>query len=266
MNPYRPFGPDDLDGVPGIAPDELAAEMRLARELEAVADRGGIPRPSADFADRVMAAVAAEPVPSPVIAAGSALRRREVPGFLRSLRDAFRVTFGGGFPLAVRAQALAIVLLVVGITAGMGYATAGALGLFSDQGTPSPAPSLVGPTVSPVQILTPAPSDTPDPSLETPSMTPDGATESPEASGTPEASEEPGDTPEPEDHGGGGGGSSGGDGGSQGTPSPTHTPRPTAKPTPEPTDDSHEDGHGSATSTPRPTDTPTPSPTSGEEH
>ena len=107
----RPFGPDELDGVPGINPEELAAETRLARDIEAVAARGGA-APSAGFADRVMGAIATEPVPAPVIAAGSALRHREVAGFLRSLRDSFRVAFGGGFPVAVRAQAFALVLLV----------------------------------------------------------------------------------------------------------------------------------------------------------
>lgn len=97
----RLFGPDELDGVAGVNPEELAAETRLARDIEAVAARGGT-APSAGFADRVMGAIATEPVPAPMIAAGSALRRREVGRFLGSLRDSFRVAFGGGFPIAVR--------------------------------------------------------------------------------------------------------------------------------------------------------------------
>ena len=100
----RPFGPDELDGVAGIRPDELAAEARVARDLEGVAARGGV-KPSSDFTDRVMGAVAAEPVPAPVIAAGSALRHGAALGFLASIRDSFRVAFGGGFPVAARAQA-----------------------------------------------------------------------------------------------------------------------------------------------------------------
>ena len=43
----RPFGPDELDGVPGIRPEELAAETRLARDIEAVAARGGAAPPPA---------------------------------------------------------------------------------------------------------------------------------------------------------------------------------------------------------------------------
>ena len=66
---------------PGSRPDELAAETRLARDLEERRGRGGV-APSAGFADRVMAAVATEPVPAPAIAAGSALRRGAVLGFL----------------------------------------------------------------------------------------------------------------------------------------------------------------------------------------
>ena len=109
-----PFGPDELDGVAGLRPDELAAETRVARELEAVAVHGGV-APTSDFSDRVMAAVAAEPLPAPVIAAGSALRHGAAMGLLASLRDSFRVAFGGGFPAVVRAQALALVLVVVGV-------------------------------------------------------------------------------------------------------------------------------------------------------
>ena len=73
-----------------------------------------------------MAAVAAEPVPAPVIAAGSALRHGAALGFLASIRDSFRVAFGRGFPVAARAQALALVLVVTGVVAGSGLATAGA--------------------------------------------------------------------------------------------------------------------------------------------
>jgi hypothetical protein len=257
MTALPPFGSDELDGVSGLQPDELAAETRLAREVEGVAARSGA-KPGADFTDRVMVAVAAEPVPSPAIAAGSALRHGAVPGLLASIRDAFRVTFSGGFPLAIRAQALALVLLVVGITAGSGYATAGALGILGDHATPSPAPSLVTPTGTPAPTATPAPSSTPDTTSDLPSTSPsDAATETPEASDTPEATEEPGDTVEPDDHGGGGGDG----GGSANTPSPTHTTRPTANPTPDPTGESHENGGSSPTHTPHPTDTPSPSPT-----
>ncbi len=169
----RPFGPDELDGVAGIRPDELAAEARLARDIEGVSARGGV-KSSPDFTDRVMGAVAAEPLPAPVIAAGSALRRGAALGLLASIRNSFRVAFGGGFPVAARAQALALVLLVTGVLAGSGLATAGAVGLLDDRGSPSPAPTVAAPSPSEQPTATPMPTDTPDatPEDRSPSATP----------------------------------------------------------------------------------------------
>jgi hypothetical protein len=246
----RPFGPDELDGVPGINPDELAAETRLARDLETVAARGGA-APTTGFSDRVMGAIATEPVPSPVIAAGSALRHREVGGFLRSLRDSFRVAFGGGFPAVVRAQAFALVLLVAVFAGGSGLATAGALGALDDHGSPSPEPTQPAPTATP-ESGTPEPSATPSSTFELPTPSPDGELE-PAVSASPETPE-PGDTHEPGDDNGGSG-----SGGAGSTRTPAPTAKPTPKPTPSPTDD-HED----ETSTPRPSRSPSPSPTQGD--
>jgi hypothetical protein len=243
----RPFGPDELDGVPGINPEELAAETRLARDLEAVAARGGA-APTAGFADRVMGAIATEPVPAPVIAAGSALRHRAVGGFLRSLRDSFRVAFGGGFPAVVRAQAFALVVLVAVFAGGSGLATAGALGVFDDHSSPSPQATQPAPTDVP-ESASPEPLATPAATLELPTPSPDGELE-PAVSASPETPE-PGDTQEPgDDSSGDGSGSSG----SSRTPAPTE--KSTPKPTPEPT---HDDEDG--TSTPRPSRSPSPSPT-----
>ena len=108
-----------MAGVSGVPPDELMADVRLARDLESVAARGSV-RPSADFADRVMAAVALEPAAAPVRAAGSALRRGAFVAFIASLRDAWRVTVSPSFPMAMRAQAMALVLVVAGIAAVLG--------------------------------------------------------------------------------------------------------------------------------------------------
>ncbi len=242
----RPFGPDELDGVPGINPEQLAAETRLARDIESVAARGGA-APSAGFADRVMGAIATEPVPAPVIAAGSALRHREMAGFLRSLRDSFRVAFGGGFPVAVRAQSFALVLLVAVVAGGSGVVGAGALGIFDDHSSPSPAPTQPGPTPTP-ESAAPEPTETPQVTFELPTPSPDGQLEPP-ISASPETPD-PGETQEPGDAGSG----KGSGGASASTPRPTS--KPTAKPTPEPTDD-HED----ETSTPRPSGSPSPGPT-----
>src|SRR4051794_579221 len=109
MTPERPgggtigFGPGELPSD-GLRPDELDAELRLGRELEAMTATAAV-RPSPDFTDLVMAAIDAEPVPAPLVAAGSALRGGSAGAFLASLRDAFRVAFGSGFPAMARAQA-----------------------------------------------------------------------------------------------------------------------------------------------------------------
>ena len=267
MSTPRPFGPDELDGVADLLPEELAAETRLARDLEGIAVRDGIV-PSAGFADRVMGAVALEPVPAPAIAAGSALRHAALFGFLVSIRDAFRVSFSGGFPVAVRAQAFALVLLVVGITAGSGYAAAGAIGLLGDRSSPSPSVEV------PTQPApTPEPTASPRPTVEGPSPSPSITVEpsdSAEPSDSPEATEDPSETPEAtDDHGGDTGSSGGGGGGGTRTPSPTEratakpTARPTAKPThtPEPSEEPHDSHKPTPTPTPSSSPTPTPSPT-----
>jgi hypothetical protein len=234
----RPFGPDELDGVSGIAPDELAAARRLARDLEGVAARGTV-RPSADFADRVMAAVAKEPVAAPARAAGFALRHGAIGLFLASLRDAWRVTFSPAFPMAARAQAVAMVLVVASVATGSGVVTAGAVGLFDLE---SPEPTL--PVESPVATASPDPSVSPEFTVSpSPTVSP-----SVEGSEEPSGSSEPGETAEPgesaDSHGGGSGGAI--------TPAPTRepTPRPTVRPT----------------RTPTPTRKPTPTPSPSSSH
>ena len=157
----RPFGPDELDGVAGLRPDELAAEARLARDLEGIAARGRR-APSSDFTDRVMAAVAAEPVPAPVIAAGSALRHGAALGFLASLRDSFRVAFGGGFPVAVRAQALRARARGGRRDGRLGSRDRGGHGAPRRPWLAAPGPSVAAPSPSQLPSATPMPTDTPD--------------------------------------------------------------------------------------------------------
>ena len=78
------FGRDELP-ADGVRPDELDQAIGLGRELEDLAVRTSV-RPAADFTDRVMAAIDAEPVPAPVIAAGTALRAGAVGGDRKSTR------------------------------------------------------------------------------------------------------------------------------------------------------------------------------------
>ena len=215
----QPFGPGELDGVADLRPDDLAAETRIARELEGIAGETG-PAFSAEFVDRVMASVDAEPVPAPVRAAGHALRHGAIAAFLASFADAWRVTTRSGFPVAVRAQALALVLVVVALAAGSGVATAGALGFIQgESAVPPPRPSL---------DVVPTPDGNSAPSM--PPATQERTTEPPpsvEPAATEEAPSEPAETKKPDatdgDHNGGGGSGSGDDKGGQRTPRPTRS-------------------------------------------
>jgi len=260
MTPYgrddapRPFTPAELDGVDAALPDEVLALGRVARELEAAADRGSV-RASADFSDRVMRSIAAEPSPAPVRAAGAAVRRRSLAAMLMAFRDALRVSFGAGFPVAVRAQALALVLVVTAVFAtGSGMATVGAVRLISG----NPLTGVPGET-SPA--ATPAPTETPqgrlDPAAADGSPEPSEPAE-PSASDHPEASgsEEPGETPEATDNHSGG---SPGHGGASGSPAPTSTPHPTES---DGHDGNGHDGGPNPSDTPRPTDGTQPEPSS----
>lgn len=204
--------------------ERLADEM--GRELENLGDVHGI-RPSAGFADRVMASIADEPVPQPGVLLGLALRRRRFGLALVAIRDSWRVAFGGPRPFAVRAQAFALVLVVaIGALGTGGVAVVGASGLLGLDATPTPSvePSpLVSPT--PSIVATPTPSPSPSPSA-TPTETPD-ATETAEPTETPD-----------ETHDSSGSGSSGSGSGDDRSSSGSddQTPEPDDH-TPEPTDD-----------------------------
>lgn len=242
----RPFRPDELEGADGLRPEELGAEARIARDLEALAARSGA-APAPDFVDRVMVAVAKEPAPAPVRAAGIALRRGALIAFLASLRDAFDVALRPGFPMAVRAQAVALVLVVGGLAAGSGLAAAGAVGLFGgNQGVASPGPTDAAPSQ-------PAPS-APPPSQLAPSAPPVSASPAIEPSAQPDGSLRPGLTAEPEAT------DDDGSGGPDDT-SAAPTKKPTRTPTPTPTDDDHEDDTPEPSRTPKPSETPEPSET-----
>lgn len=249
----------ELEDVPGIMPDEIAAETMLGRDLEVLADRSGAPT-SPDFADRVMAAVEREPLPAPARAAGIAIRRRSLASLAASLRDAWRVTTRPGFPIAVRAQALALVLVAAGLAAGSGLATVGAIGLFGGvDATPTPPPSLQTSTEpSPPPVESPAPSE---PAMPAPSSEPSDSA-GPSAGPDTETSE-PAGSQEPEGKDDGGGATSTRAPSSTRTPSATRTPTPTATHTEDPEDGG--DHSGDSTPTPGPTPTVTPTPTQGGE-
>jgi hypothetical protein len=234
-----PFRPSELTGADrelGSAAEQ-ADLLAVARELESLAAIGDI-RPTDGFEARVLAAIASEPLPRPTAAAGLAARRGRLGAMLAALRDTWRVAWRGGRPAAVRAQAMAFVVVAV-VAAGSlgGLAAVGALGLLEQASpvpvvspllTPGPSshPSLEpltspSPSASPETTLGPSPSGpddssttaTPEPTKTPRATATSGSTETPHASAspvrTPEATEtpHPSGTPEPsDDHGGGGGG------------------------------------------------------------
>lgn len=245
----NPFASAELGGM-DLPADEIAADARIARELEGVADRGTV-KPSADFADRVMASIANEPTPAPAVAAGSAVKRLSLVALVASVRDAVRITFGHGFPAAARAQALAVVLVALVAVGGVTAGAAGALGAFNTDDH-SPAPTTL-PT--PLVTTSPSPSAEPTPTEEQPSdsLAPSDSpsvepseSEDPTESPEPSRSPEPTETAQPHNSGGNSGSS-----GSNPTPRPTKTPRPTPTPTPTPSHEHHDGGES-----PKPTHSP----------
>jgi hypothetical protein len=217
----RPFNAAELDGVD---PRESTDLLRMARELERL--DGGPIRPSDGFTDRVLSAIAGEPLPRPMAVAGVAAREGRLGAMVGALRDTWHVAWSGGRPVAARAQAMAFVLLLVLVVGSVGAATTvGAINvLFSTSSTPSvqPAPSdpaVVSPSPEPTETPSPspapvaAPSTSPDPTktakpAPTPTRTDQPAhTETPEPNETDESKET--DDPD-EDHGGSGSGRGGG--------------------------------------------------------
>ena len=181
------FHPTELD----LDLDAESAELlATARDLEAYAATG-LTSPSVGFEDRVMAAIADEPMPR---AAGR--------GFLATVRDAWTIAFAPGRSIALRAQALAMLLALAIAVGSVGtVAVVGAARLLGQPATPPTVPSpspLPSPSVTPSP--TPSPSTSPSPT-PTPTLSP---------SASPDDSDEPAGT---DDHGGGSGsGSSSGSG------------------------------------------------------
>jgi hypothetical protein len=236
--PGRRFDPAELhgDGV-DVTDAELADSLAMARELEALSARDQI-GPTPGFEDRVMGAIATEAPPRLVVRQGGRVRPL---AFVAAFGDAWRVATGGGRPIAVRAQAMAFVLLVVLATGSLASVAAiGAANLLSSP--PGPAPTIA-PAVD--QSPTPTPSVTPTQVSPSPSPSPDATSSDDPAVGEtddPGASDDHGvETAEPENEG------------SETakpatTPKPTKTPRPTRTPRAEETDEPEE--------TPEPDETP----------
>jgi hypothetical protein len=207
---------------------------------------GNSPLPPAGSHDRVIAAIALEPAPRLVVRPASSGSGGRIGAFLVAVSDAWRVATTGGWPTAVRAQALAFVLLILLAGGALTTVTMVGVGAFlrgNGQATPSLTPA---PTVGPTTLETAEPSESPEASDSSePSESPE-ATETAEASGSSDAAATPkaGETAKPAS-----------------TPRATRTPRPTETPhtedtqkpgdTPDPTGtDDHGGGSGGGGSGP----------------
>ena len=162
---HRPFHPSEL----GDVADPLASAdlLLMARELERL--DGGPIRPSDGFTDRVLAAIGAEPLPAPMAVAGLAAREGRFGAMVAALRDTWHVAWSGGRPLAVRAQAMAFVLLLIVAVGSVGaVTTVGAFNaLFPTTSSPSPTLPVANPSPQPAQ--TAEPTETPEPDRSPPS-------------------------------------------------------------------------------------------------
>jgi hypothetical protein len=218
------FHPDDHERI----------VEEIGRELDSIAADSTIPAPLG-FSDRVMLAVAQEPLPQPARAFGTALLAGQVRAAAAAVGDAWRVVIGGSTPLSVRGQALALVLLVaIGSLAVAGGAAVGAMDLLAqDPPAPLPAPTTLFPSpAAPTAMPSLSPDPNPNPGPPQGIVDPSPTAANPGSTATPRATART-RTPSPtatgtDDHGGsdsgkGGSGSGSGPGATE-TPSPTATP------------------------------------------
>ena len=143
--PHRRFDPAELrsPGEPDPSAAESADALAAARELEALALDTSI-RPSDGFEDRVMAAIASEPAPRLVVMPPASVRGGRLGAFLMAVRQSWAIATTGGRPMAVRAQALAFVLLVILAAGALTSVTAVTVGALL-----GPNGSTIGPDRSP---------------------------------------------------------------------------------------------------------------------
>jgi hypothetical protein len=201
MSGHRAFDPDELRGADGpeATEAEVAGAWTVARELDALTftDGGRLDRsisqegtgPSmadAAFVDRVMAAIEHEPAPRPASAGGRAIRQARPLAVVASIRDAWRVAFGGKRPMGARLGALAYVLVATVVMSSFaGAAIFGTAALLAP--AESPVPTASQPVPDPSASQSPGPSG--------PSLEPTDGAATPD--GSPDESEEPGESPEP---------------------------------------------------------------------
>ena len=161
--------PDPLD------PAEVAATRSAADALEAYARATDVaPRPGA--AANILAAIATEPTPAPLVAMASSVRARRPARIAAALRDAWRVTWSGSRPVGIRlSSGLVVLLLVAGVASGGGMAAAAAWNALQPGPSVPPTPTqlpIVVPPVNPSPSGEPTPTAVPTAPASGPSMSP----------------------------------------------------------------------------------------------
>jgi hypothetical protein len=154
VNRPSAFG-DELrpDGGP-VESDDIAA---VDRELEWYAAASDVV-PPVGLADKVMAAITAEPLPAPIAAATAAARGRRPWAALAALGDLWNVAWTGPRPVAIRATALTlVVLLLVGAVSAGGALAMGAWNAIAPRSAPVVIPSP-SPSPTPTLLVQPSPS------------------------------------------------------------------------------------------------------------
>jgi len=227
--------------IHGVDEERVAGE--LARELDELAV-GSAFVAAGGFVDRVMAAIAAEPLPQPARAFAAALLGGRLRAAAASVADSWRVVVGGSAPRVVRAQAFALVLVVAiaSLAVASGVAV-GASDLLGNQ-PQLPAPTTHVPSNA-APIASPSPSAEPisAPERSTPPSPTTQATETPQRSQEPVATERPRTTERPAatgEQGDGSGGGGSGEGGDSGDGS--HSPSPAVTETDDPAASAGGDG------------------------
>ena len=190
--------------------------MRLqgaVREMESRSFVGSIVV-SDGFADRVMVAIAAEPIPRGTFLAGATGVLHDVLAPFAAIVEAWRVSMTRGRPPIIRAQAFALVLAVafaVGSAGALAAIGAGRWLAAERHDDPAVIPGPTPPTTEGILPLAPTP--TPEP------VATDGPTPAPAASAT----GQPGTT--------------------SGAAPATHAPAPRVRPAPAPTERPHGSEH-----------------------
>jgi hypothetical protein len=227
----------------------------IARELDAFADETRL-APPVDLADRIMAAVAAEPVPTPPVTFLHAVGALALVDAWRAWRLNLQVALGQGrAPRRLRLQALAVVVIAA-LLVGIGGSTVAVGAARLVQGLVAPSVTDLDATPDPSGLEV---SPQPSPTMSSDSLISPDESVKPSESTEPGEIKAPGESSEPAENEGRSAG-----GGSAATPRPDRTPRATETPEPDETEDADETNDDDETATPKPNETPHPTSTSDD--